>query len=182
MYLVHEGLLRRHVRESNLIEGIVARPGDPLHDGHLVAARLVAEGAPVHPDKLHRLLLHRVPGWRVWSGNYRTGGIMTVGKRKMPRAEAVPELMESCLSLIEDYRTLKSEYAEEGASFIHAWFLCVHPYRDGNGRTARLMLNALRLSKGLPWHVESAKNKHHYYAEIRRVEDLFREEYPDVYP
>lgn len=179
--LVDDGLLSRHVYESNLIEQITACPGEPLYDGHLVAARVAARGEIVHPNTLHAILASGVPGLRVCGGKYRPHDV-AVGRNPMPRWQKVPMLMEDWFSLVEEYKQT-SESIDELAHLLHAWFLSIHPYVDGNGRTARLVWNMLRINRGLPWHIEPAETKHSYYARIRGIEtDLFKKTYPKVYP
>jgi len=68
------------------------------------------------------------------------------------------------------------------ASFIHLIFVKIHPYNDGNGRTARLLEKWFLAQKlGLKaWFIESEKmyyNQHNiYYKNIR----LLGLEYPDL--
>ncbi len=177
---IERGLLHRHVRQSNLIEGIVSFPGRPLYDGHLVAAMLAAKGDIVHPNKLHKALVRKIPRLRVSGGSYRTRAVW-VGKKEMPRYKNVPSLMEDWSSMVEEYQSMTKDF-EEASFFLHDWFLCIHPYIDGNGRTARLVLNMLRVNKGLPWLVIESKSRASYYRRIRAFEDiLFKEHYPNVY-
>lgn len=177
---ISASLLRRHVLESNSIEGISEESGKPLFDCHLAAARLAAEGNFSHPNKLHALLTRGVPQLRIGGGQYRRCGV-AVGDRMMPHSKFVPTLMEHWFSLVGEYGRVEDGF-EKLSHFLHAWLLCIHPYHDGNGRTSRLVWNMLRLRKGLPWHIESASNKKKYYAEIRRVEKVFRDRHPNVYP
>ena len=178
--LVDDSLLRRHVVESNKIEQIDAKPNDPLYEGHLAAARVAAKGKIVHPNKLHEMIAYRVPVLSGHGGKYRTCSIW-VGETMMPRFQHVPMLMERWLALVAQYQ-LTTENFDECAHLLHVWFMCIHPYVDGNGRTARLVWNMLRINKGLPWHIEKARTKHLYYARIRSIEmEVFKNTHPDVY-
>lgn len=178
--MVEESILRKHVYESNLIEQIAAKSGDPLFDDHLEAARTAALGVVVHPNELHALLTRRIPEIGLASGEYRVCDIC-VGQYKMPCFQHVPMLMERWLSLVQEYE-LADKKLDELARLLHDWFVCIHPYVDGNGRTARLVWNMLRVSKNLPWHIESARTKYRYYEDIRNFEiHVFAKEYPCVY-
>ncbi len=175
----HDGLLRRHVIESNLIEGIRARPGEAEYDGHLAAARMAAAGV-ASPHHLHAVLARRVPGLGAFGGRMRTCG-MRVGSRRMPRWQEVPALMSDWEKLAGEYALLDGRHAE-AALFLHDWLLCIHPWVDGNGRTARLVWNMLRVSKGLPWRIQPARTRRAYYARIEAIEDgVFRTRYPRAY-
>ncbi len=39
------------------------------------------------------------------------------------------------------------------AELGHFAFVFIHPYMDGNGRMARLLLNAMLVSGGFPWTI-----------------------------
>ncbi len=180
MIAVDGVLLLKYVYESNLIEGIIAGPGSPLYDDHLAAAQVAACGVVVHPNELHGLLTNRIPELRMFSGKYRTCDVY-FGQNVMPRFEHVPKLMEQWLSLVREYE-LSDKNFDELARLLHDWLLCIHPYVDGNGRTARLVWNMLRVSKNLPWHIEEARTKFHYYERIIILEKhVFIKVYPDVY-
>jgi hypothetical protein len=50
---------------------------------------------------------------------------------------------------------------------VHDEYECCHPFVDGNGRTGRLILNALRLKYGLPWLiVHQGDEQQKYYRHI----------------
>lgn len=182
MTVVDDATLHKHVYESNFIENIIAEPGDPFFDDHFAAARVAARGKIVHPNKLHRLLTRRIFGIDKPSGKYRKYDVH-VGPHMAPRWQNVSELMQDWPMLVQRFKSLMiSENIDEMARIMHDWFLCVHPYADGNGRTARLTWNMLLVSKGLPWHIEPAETKHRYYGEIRRFQEfVFKNTYPDVY-
>jgi Fic family protein len=48
------------------------------------------------------------------------------------------------------------------ATLAHTWLLTVHPFLNGNGRTARLVLNLLLLRAGYPWCVVRADDRPRY--------------------
>jgi Fic family protein len=191
---VDERTLRRFVRESNKIEGIYARPGTPLFDDHLAAARLAAKKL-VHPNELHALLFRRYPRMRRWRGQYREERVYIGGKRRafrrqLPRPEYVPKLMDDWQGLVKQLETYKGDVAF-ACQFLHDWYLCIHPHTDGNGRAARLIWNMLRVHHGLPWlviydnRIPHLRQRGHYYGRIRSFEErVFKPHYAkrNIYP
>lgn len=160
--------LYRHVHESNGIEGYRVMPRSPLFAGHLEAALCAANKNRAHPNALHRLLFRQSPFERRHAGRNRRCDV-AVGRSLMPPWRSVPSLMrkwEAAVGAFDHSWPNPGDYAW----FFHVWFLCIHPYEDGNGRTARLVWNQLRLRRGLSWHIECAANKHRYFADIERVE------------
>lgn len=65
-------------------------------------------------------------------------------------------------------------YAHEGqqlhpierASIIHVEFVGIHPFIDGNGRTARLLLNFELMKSGYPPIVIQKENRSEYYTAL----------------
>ena len=53
---------------------------------------------------------------------------------------------------------------------LHHEFEHIHPFIDGNGRTGRLWLNALRLRCGYPWLTVRFAERHSYYDAIQQWE------------
>lgn len=186
MRTTSQATLIRHVRNSNLIERIVAFPGELPYDNHLHAANKVTDdarnGICTHPNVLHAILLD---GLLPAPGSYRDNDVR-VGHNPMPRQEMVPVLMEEWWHAVNEAPSiLRSATEKERKNFIfllHDSFLCIHPYRDGNGRTARLLLNVFGLRQRMPWHIVHASSREEYYRYIRYFEEsYFRKIHPDVY-
>lgn len=74
-----------------------------------------------------------------------------------PRWEAVRDAMPTLFELI----TEEPEPAVR-AVLGHWLFGYIHPYPDGNGRTARFLMNALLASGGYPWTVIRVDDRNHY--------------------
>ena len=177
-------VLLRFVIESNLIEGIHSAPGTQFFETHFgVVQRVIARPQEfISPITLHQSLL----GWlEANAGRYREVDVW-VGPRRMPKASLVAHLMQEWESvaraLRKDAEFVPPDLRKTLAWVLHDWFLCIHPFEDGNGRVARLILNHCRLQLGLSWHTVSESDKSEYYTRIRQYEDTtFKIQYPQVY-
>ena len=49
------------------------------------------------------------------------------------------------------------------AAAAHTWFVTVHPFIDGNGRVARLLLNLMLIRHGYPIAVITNEDRLRYY-------------------
>ena len=78
---------------------------------------------------------------------YRSGAMQVVsgaiGMEKVhyeaPAAEKIPEEMEVFLDWLNNES--KSGDSLVNAAIAHLWFVTLHPFEDGNGRVARLLMN-----------------------------------------
>ncbi len=81
-------------------------------------------------------------------GEYRNIGVIITGsEHKPPEPFEVPIKM---MELIEWIRENDSQNPIIVASIAHHEFVKIHPFKDGNGRTARILLNLILLKKGFP--------------------------------
>jgi cell filamentation protein, protein adenylyltransferase len=95
---------------------------------------------------IHRLLMNQLLHE---PGAYRTGAARIAGAHIMPpKSTEIPEKMHE---LLEWLNTNPYEYPpiELSARFMHR-FLAIHPFQDGNGRTARLLMNQILMQHGYP--------------------------------
>ncbi len=96
--------------------------------------------------ELHRLVTDHILDE---PGQFRRGAVSIRGSQLTPpSAREVPALMDAWVSWLDgDGRQYEPVTR---AAIAHHGFLAVHPFLDGNGRTARLMLNLLLLRTGYP--------------------------------
>ena len=96
-------------------------------------------------ENLHKLFFQKIDPNT--AGHYRDVQVFITGTDYIPpSATEVPSLMKE---LSED---LKSKWTNEHpvclAAYAHQRLVDIHPFEDGNGRTARLLMNLILINKG----------------------------------
>lgn len=137
-----------------LLHGVTVS-GKPLKDHleavHLASAwrrvkELARTSTPLLENELlelHTLVLGRDDPA---AGHYRNVPVFIRGSRHVPpNAQKVPEKMEQLFAMD---RT--QEHAVEKAANLHEALVTIHPFVDGNGRTARLVMNLMLMRTGFP--------------------------------
>lgn len=88
-----------------------------------------------------------------WAGEYRSVN-MTKDGFMFAAADQIPRLMRDFeRGPLRNYTPCRFAKAEEQASalaVVHVELILVHPFRDGNGRCARLLATLMGLQAGLP--------------------------------
>ena len=94
-------------------------------------------------------------------GKYRSGNIEISGTDYVPPPPfSVSNLMQQ---LASELKTQTSNRAVlEIAAVAHTKLVLIHPFEDGNGRTARLLLNAILLAHDLPLVVINFDERNRY--------------------
>lgn len=100
-------------------------------------------------------------------GRFRDGDVLIAGSNHVPpRSEKVRELIDN---LSVEYQTLKKDlHPLELAAFMHNRLVNIHPFTDGNGRTARLVLNWILNKNRIPPVIIESSIREKYY---RVIED-----------
>ncbi len=81
------------------------------------------------------------------AGKYRDCNVLITGSEfELPRFEAVPQLMKDFIAEIEGKREELHPVAL--AAWLHERLVSIHPFVDGNGRTARLLMNLALMQAG----------------------------------
>lgn len=94
---------------------------------------------------LHKLIYYRIDNEN--AGVYRKNkAIITGSKYSLPKPEEINNQMKKFVSNIDNI--IKEKHPVEAAAIIHKEFVFIHPFIDGNGRTARLLMNLTFLQKG----------------------------------
>ena len=94
-------------------------------------------------------------------GEYRNGPVKLAGMDfEPPAAASVPAFMQQLSDELKGGGSGRSGL--EFAAAMHTKLVWIHPFNDGNGRTARLLLNACLLTRGLPVVVINYADKERY--------------------
>jgi len=96
------------------------------------------------------------------AGMYRTGSVIITGSGHVPPDPSeIPGLMNN---LIKEFNKLKNKlHPIELAALLHHKIVNIHPFFDGNGRTARLVMNVLLMRKGYPLSIILKNDRFRYY-------------------
>lgn len=97
--------------------------------------------------RLHKLALEHLYSF---AGNWRTVNI-SKGGFTFPTAKFLPETLsefeKTVLNKLSQHYDSKDDLIKDIAK-VHAEFLFIHPFREGNGRTARLLANLMAAKAG----------------------------------
>ncbi len=110
--------------------------------------------------KLHALILKSVDDTE--AGNYRRQNVRILGARHIPpQSIKIPHLMSEFVEWFHE-----NEYSmtiPELASKIHYKLVMIHPFIDGNGRVARLLMNLILMKHGYPPAIILKVDRQRYY-------------------
>jgi len=161
------------LRDTQLVlEGLSPTAGKPMRElyearNHDRALRLIQQWTkpePITEDQLrevHRTIMTDVDV--AGAGHYRPGRVLITGTRFVPPgshkfAELIPLLLERS--------SLNTNHIILRAAELHYNLVAVHPFADGNGRTARLMMNLLLLQHGFPLTIVPVERRPEYLAAL----------------
>ncbi|CAB3409256.1 unnamed protein product [Caenorhabditis bovis] len=88
-----------------------------------------------------------------------------VGRFTPVAPEYVEEQMEEFVEWLNDAHTMAMDPIER-AAIAHYKLVLVHPFTDGNGRTARLLLNLIMMRSGFPPVILPVETRAEYYATL----------------
>jgi len=101
------------------------------------------------------------------AGRYRNVMVRISGSTTvLPNAKKVPTLMEDFFVWLKN----SNDHPVEKAALAHYKLVTIHPFIDGNGRTARLLMNLLLLQAGYPIAIISPKHRLIYLSALERAQ------------
>ncbi len=109
-------------------------------------------------------------------GEFRLTSV-SVGPRYFPDHTKVRLLIAGlCKSFNKSLKTVKTDLDILNlASDLHFNFVSVHPFSDGNGRTARILMNAVLFAFDLPRLILLSENKRKYYEALEETRNRLDE-------
>ncbi len=131
--------------------------------------QLATRGAPpTEADilTLHSLVLRGIDDEN--AGVYRRRQAFIAGSEYTPPPpRAVPGRMAEFGQWLERTHTAEPRlHPVERAAHAHFWLMDIHPFIDGNGRVARLLMNLLLLQSGYPIAIIRSEDRLAYYAAL----------------
>ena len=160
-----------------VIEDGLTIGGKPLKDvyeatGHAKAYDFLyklTNDEPVTEDdilKIHRLFYGEID--KENAGYWRKVRVFISGSRRvLPAPDAVPELMASFVKWMTANEG--KMHPVEFAALVHQKFVYIHPFVDGNGRVARLLMNLTLLRAGWTLAIIPPICRHEYIATLDKA-------------
>lgn len=103
------------------------------------------------------------------AGRYRQGNVLITGSsHRPPDAYEIPGLMRELLTWIK--KNEKKLHPVQWAALVHHKLVSIHPFVDGNGRTARLLMNLMLMQKGYPMVIILKNDRKKYYQALEKAD------------
>lgn len=148
--------LRHHLEAINHADAITYLEG------------LVREDVPLDErilKELHQLVLRGIDGE---AGRFRSCNVIISGAGHTPPDHL--HVVERMARFFEWYRgAAQNLHPVERAARLHADLVIIHPFRDGNGRTSRLIMNLELMRAGFPTVIIPVENRAVYYENLDLV-------------
>lgn len=102
------------------------------------------------------------------AGKYRQMEVEISGSQyKPPSYIRIPELMDEYSDWLTKITSPEKDVTLVdpiiSAAVAHTWFVYIHPFIDGNGRTARILMNLVLMRFGYPVSIITKDDRHRYY-------------------
>lgn len=109
---------------------------------------------------IHQLILKNIDDDN--AGRYRQQNVLISGATNTPPDYTL--LNDKMAHFVDWYNSKSSQlHPIERAAKVHADFVGIHPFIDGNGRTSRLLMNLELMKAGYPPCVITVENRLAYY-------------------
>lgn len=113
---------------------------------------------------IHALILRKIDN--DYAGRYRDMQVRITGSKHTPPAPLqVPQAMHEFAT---KYLVHPQGHPVEQAALAHFHLVAIHPFVDGNGRTARLLMNLILMQHGYPPAVILKNDRKKYYDTLEK--------------
>ena len=161
------------IKESEAITGIVpfhAERASTLR--HVEICKIIANASRfVDPRLVNGLITGKNREW----GNLLRSGTEGALRTVIPSAEFMPKLFEQWILDAHEGLGLMIRSSEhditDWAWALHDRLICIHPFKTGNGRTARLMFNHLRCLLKQKVYVINNEEADKYYSRLEQYRE-----------
>ncbi|MDJ0647551.1 MAG: Fic family protein [Xenococcaceae cyanobacterium MO_188.B19] len=110
--------------------------------------------------QIHNLILRKIHPLE--AGIYRTLDVKAAGTNYLyPEHYLISQLMNDFVTWLNSTEASQLHPVEYAAR-VHYRFVSIHPFRDGNGRTARLIMNLLLIRAGYPIVIIDNQKRNEY--------------------
>lgn len=115
--------------------------------------RVISKDAPLTEDlikEIHRRFLGKI---YEWAGNYRKVNLSKEGFTWPPTYLVAKNMAEFEKDILLAYTPCRGSSIDDvvnSIAIVHSEFLLVHPFREGNGRIARLIADLMALQADFP--------------------------------
>jgi len=117
---------------------------------------------------LHQIIIQETD--KEWAGIYRNADVIIGGAKHTPSdALKVPQKMRDLMSWLNRQKGNMSTI--ELAALLHHTLVHIHPFFDGNGRTARLVMNVLLMQAGYPLVIILKNDRKKYYDVLSKADN-----------
>lgn len=133
---------------------------------YALANKVPSQLSPQDVLSIHRIVLKGIDDEN--AGYYRSVAVRISGSAViLPNSRKVPDLMET----FHDWLTAKNElHPVEFAAEAHYRLATIHPFVDGNGRTARLLMNLLLIMYGYPPAIIRKRDRLAYISALEKAQ------------
>jgi len=113
--------------------------------------------------ELHGYIMRSVED--LYAGRLRNGGVRIAGANFIPpHAHKVSDLLDDLMATVNHNPMGLNPI--EMAAFFHHQMVWIHPFFDGNGRTARLAMNLILIRAGFPPAIILRQDRKKYYTAL----------------
>lgn len=112
----------------------------------------------------------------IYGGRIQFFDVQIFGSNHVPPKHA--EVKKHMLNLFKWYSANKNKlHPFELAALMHAKLTWIHPFEDGNGRTARTVMNFILIKKGFPMFFIPFEKREEYYHSLEQADKGDYKEY-----